>query len=137
MASDDEIEEGPPDPLSIDAAPTKDFFISMLVRDIELIPAIADLVDNSLDGARNLRSEECYDGLEVDLIVTPDKFVIEDNCGGIELKTAKEYAFRFGRPEGFPPVDRSIGQFGVGMKRALFKLGSEFSVLSTARRSRF
>jgi hypothetical protein len=33
----------------IDASPTKDFFISMLVKDIELIRAIIDLVDNSLD----------------------------------------------------------------------------------------
>ena len=39
-----------PVPREIDAAPTKDFFIHMLVRDIELIPAIGDLVDNCIDG---------------------------------------------------------------------------------------
>jgi len=31
----------------------------------------------------------------------------------------------------------SIGQFGVGMKRALFKIGKKFSITSTTLRSRF
>ena len=39
----------------VQGEPTKDFFISMLVRDIGLIPAIVDLVDNSVDGGRRLR----------------------------------------------------------------------------------
>src|ERR1700736_3839618 len=38
----------------IDAMPTKDFFISMLVRDIDLVDAIADLFDNCVDGARRM-----------------------------------------------------------------------------------
>src|SRR4051812_10996539 len=113
----------PLDPLKVNAKPTKDFFISMLVRDIELFPAIADLIDNSLDGARSLRGSSRFDGLRVDVTVEPERFVIHDNCGGISVTTARDYAFRFGRPEGFTPIAHSIGQFGVGMKRALFKLG--------------
>ena len=38
----------------VDARPTKRFFVRMLVRDIELVPAIIDLVDNSVDGAKRL-----------------------------------------------------------------------------------
>jgi hypothetical protein len=33
------------------AAPTKQFFVSMLTRDISLEDAILDLIDNCLDGA--------------------------------------------------------------------------------------
>ena len=33
------------------ASPTKQFFVSMLTRDISLADAILDLVDNCLDGA--------------------------------------------------------------------------------------
>ena len=33
------------------AIPTKQFFVSMLTRDISLVDAILDLVDNCLDGA--------------------------------------------------------------------------------------
>ena len=35
----------------ISAEPTKDFFISMLTRDISLLSSIIDLVDNSVDEA--------------------------------------------------------------------------------------
>ena len=41
---------------------------------------------------------------------------------------ARNYAFRFGRPTNAPNLKRSVGRFGVGMKRALFKLGRLFEV---------
>jgi hypothetical protein len=121
----------------VDASPTKEFFIDMLTRDIELVPAIIDLVDNSIDGARRLRKHGPYKDLFVRLRATPEEFSIVDNCGGIDLETALKYAFRFGRPDGMQRTPHSIGQFGVGMKRALFKLGRKFTVESTAAKSRF
>ena len=36
-------------------APTKEFFVEVLGRDIQLVDAIVDLVDNSVDGARQVR----------------------------------------------------------------------------------
>lgn len=121
----------------VDARPEKRFFIDMLIRDIELIPAITDLVDNSVDGAIALSPKRKFDGLEVSLEVTEDAFGISDTCGGIPLKVATEYAFRFGRPLAFTGVPGSVGQFGVGMKRALFKLGSHFRIESQTKESRF
>lgn len=121
----------------IDASPTKDFFISILIRDIKLVDAIADLIDNCVDGARRLRSDGQYQGLHIDIEIDPDHFMISDNCGGITSKIAREYAFRFGRPEGVDNTPHSIGQFGVGMKRALFKMGNKFEIESTAGDSRF
>ena len=38
-------------PEQASAIPTKQFFVSMLTRDIRLEDAILDLVDNCLDGA--------------------------------------------------------------------------------------
>lgn len=155
---------------SADATPAKRFFIYMLVKDIELIPAVVDLVDNSVDAARvranSLREqreiEEAGDttasadeivatpdlasrpvddqelsGFSVEVHVAPDLFRISDNCGGIRLDMAERYAFRFGRPEDFPGSPLAVGQFGVGMKRALFKLGTHFTVSSIADDSRF
>ena len=49
-----------------------------------------------------------------------DRFELTDNCGGFDKKTAGDYAFRFGRPDERPSADHSIGQFGIGMKRAQF-----------------
>ncbi|MBT4352517.1 ATP-binding protein [Candidatus Woesearchaeota archaeon] len=115
---------------NVSAEPTKDFFISMLVKDIELIRAIPDLIDNCIDGAIKLRKKEEYNGLWVKINLDKDKFVINDNCGGFSVDTAIKYAFRFGRPPGMEKTPMSIGQFGVGMKRALFKMGGEFQVES-------
>lgn len=121
----------------IDARPTKALFISMLVKDISLIDAIVDLADNSVDGARRLRPVGDYDGLWIRVEADQHHFKISDNCGGIDIDIARHYAFRFGRLSDQPPTPHSIGQFGVGMKRALFKLGNWFSVESTTTHTHF
>lgn len=113
----------------IEASPEKEFFISMLIRDIELIPAISDLVDNSVDSARS-KGSKSLSGLRVHVDAKPSGFEITDNCAGIEVDVARHYAFRFGRPQEFKPTKGSIGQFGVGMKRAIFKLGRAFRIES-------
>lgn len=120
------------DPLEVKAGAEKRFFIDMLTKDIELLPAIADLVDNSVDGARAVGGSDLSTQW-IHLDVSPDKFVISDNAGGISADIARNYAFRFGRPENFKGVPGSVGQFGIGMKRAIFKLGKGFEVSSTYR----
>lgn len=114
----------------IHANPTKDFFIHMLTKDIPLIRAIIDLVDNSVDGALRLDRTNDYSGLNVDITVNETEFIIEDNCGGIPLEVARNYAFRFGRPPEAKLTPNSVGLFGVGMKRAIFKMGNYFEVES-------
>ena len=121
----------------VQGEPTKEFFIHMLVRDIPLPRAILDLVDNCVDGALRERGDEPFDGLHVALELTPDRFRIVDNCGGIPIEVAQKYAFRFGRLPEAGQTKNSIGQFGVGMKRALFKMGREFTVESTTENSHF
>lgn len=109
------------------AIPTKQFFVNMLTRDIKLEDAILDLLDNCLDGA--LR---CADGGEVDysrhrvqITLDAEQFAISDNCGGIPREVAKNYAFKMGRePSDTRDADNeTIGMYGVGMKRAIFKMG--------------
>lgn len=109
------------------AIPTKQFFVSMLTRDISLADAILDLIDNCLDGA--LRSanggEVDYSQYLVKVTLTDEEFSIEDNCGGIPREVAKNYAFKMGRePDDQRDSDsETIGMYGVGMKRAIFKMG--------------
>ena len=116
----------------IDAMPTKAFFVDMLVKDIPLERAVLDLVDNCIDGAIRLRQgpDGNYSGLWVEITMAADRFIIADNCGGFDMATARNYAFRFGRARAAVATPYSIGQFGVGMKRALFKFGRQFSVAS-------
>lgn len=110
----------------INARPTKEFFIGMLTRDIPLDRSILDLIDNSVDSANEKRIKDPV----VKLSLSNNEFKIEDNCGGVSLDVAKNYAFRFGRPKDREETPSSVGQFGVGMKRTLFKIGQKFQVIS-------
>lgn len=111
--------------------PTKRFFVSMLTRDIELKDAILDLIDNCVDGATRqlkgkLRGEKPYAGFEAQLTLSSKSFDISDNCGGIPQAAIKD-AFLLGRPK----IDQNIptiGMYGIGMKRAIFKIGEEAAV---------
>lgn len=116
----------------ISAMPTKAFFVEMFTRDIQLEQAVLDLVDNSIDGARRMEREEGAPLSDrwIKLKLSKERFEIIDNCGGFSRQAAIDYAFRFGRPRKLPNAPHSIGRFGVGMKRALFKFGSHFTVQS-------
>jgi len=61
----------------------------------------------------------------------------DNNCGGMTIEIARKYAFRFGRAKDAPNIKHSVGQFGVGMKRALFKIGRQICIKSTTENSRF
>jgi hypothetical protein len=125
----------------IHAHPTKDFFVDMITRDISLKGCIFDLLDNSIDGARRERGEAA------DLSLAPHfarinfsttEFQITDNCGGIRLSDAIDYAFHFGRRPNSPAdVSGGIGLYGIGMKRAIFKLGRMTTVRSETADSCF
>ena len=54
-----------------------------------------------------------------------DSFSISDNCGGIPWEL-HDYAFRMGRPLDHPgDVPGTVGVYGIGMKRAIFKIGGD------------
>jgi hypothetical protein len=111
--------------------PTKRSFVSMLTRDIQLVDAILDLVDNCIDGATRqqkgkLRGAKPYEGYAAHLTLSATSFDISDNCGGIP-RAAIADAFLLGRPK----IDQkipTIGMYGIGMKRAIFKIGEEAAV---------
>ena len=121
------------------AYPTKTFFVTMITRDITFEDCILDLIDNSVDGAS--RSEgnppiSLDDGVDlskyrISIVASSDKFSITDNCGGMTLDDAADHAFSFGRRTGETYDAYSIGVYGIGMKRAAFKLGRNIRIRST------
>lgn len=126
-------------PETVDASPSKAFFVSMLTRDIALEDAILDLLDNCVDGilrqleetSERAETEVPYEGYWAEIQIAPEEFSIIDNCGGIPREIAKDSAFRLGRPD----IDRdkdiaTVGMYGIGMKRAMFKIGKRSEVFS-------
>ena len=111
------------------ASPTKQFFVSMLTRDISLDDAILDLLDNCLDGAMRVADGDkvTYSRHFVKIKLAKDLFLIEDNCGGIPRDIAIKYAFKIGREfdDDRDSDTETIGMYGVGMKRAIFKMGRD------------
>lgn len=123
---------------SASASPAKKFFVDMLVRDIDLHDAILDLLDNCVDGAMRKAGAEGnaaislpYAGSEARITFDESQFIIEDNCGGIPLALAEQYAFRLGRADVGRDKDLpTVGVYGIGMKRAIFKLGRHAEIKS-------
>jgi len=117
----------------VNASPTKQFFVSILTRDIELEDAVLDLLDNCLDGiwrshadpAAAMESAIPYDGFRASIDIAADHFSIVDNCGGIPRDVAVSYAFRLGREAAPDEALPTIGMYGIGMKRAIFKMGQD------------
>jgi hypothetical protein len=124
MGKDKQIQYEP-----VDASPVKSFFVTMLTRDIKLEEAILDLLDNCVDGVlrskRRSGGEKPYKGFKADIEFKKDLFSISDNCGGIPW-SLHDYAFRMGRASDHP-ADKpgTVGVYGIGMKRAIFKMGRD------------
>lgn len=120
--------------VKVEASPAKAFFVEMITRDIELQDAILDLLDNCIDGVRRLgrtKGEHPYRGYAADIHFSEDEFTIEDNCGGIPYDIARKYAFMMGRPADYEGRKAGgIGVYGIGMKRAIFKMGRSCVVFS-------
>ena len=139
MASD----QDPKLPQTLNASPTKSFFVEMLTRDIELEDAILDLLDNCIDGIqRTIKdhppSENPYENFEVKINFSSESFTIKDNCGGIPRDVAQDYAFRMGRPNNNVDNDLyTIGTYGIGMKRSIFKMGRASEVISKTEKDSF
>jgi hypothetical protein len=137
-------------PDRVSAFPTKRFFVEMLTRDISLEDAVLDLLDNCIDGVVRTkgasavnREKQPYAGFHAHLSFDQDHFLISDNCGGISRELAEKSAFMLGRPKRGPKqkdVDAdlpTVGVYGIGMKRAIFKMGRYSEVKSTTAHDSF
>ena len=123
---------------SVDTSPTKAAVVESLTGDATIVECVLDLIDNSIDGARStlFRDEkaspvdglpESYAGYSVDIKISGQRFSLSDDCGGISVETLAQTALRFGQPS---QHELGIGLYGIGLNRAIFRLGRK-SVLKT------
>ncbi|MCK4827530.1 ATP-binding protein, partial [bacterium] len=141
--------------LIADASPEKHLFLEMFIRDLTLEDSILDLVDNSIDSLIRERNIDVSEALEplgsnrdspgaarakmepasINITFNDKYFHVEDNCGGISVEDAKEEVFRFGHSK-----EAKVGQlgvYGIGLKRALFKIGNDIIIESKTVREGF
>lgn len=122
----------------VDTSPSKEVVVDSLIRDISVDACILDLIDNSIDAAREnigtlvsreIRqiSERHFDRYEVNIKISGEEFQITDNCGGITSNHLKNSVLRFGQRS---QHESGIGVFGVGLNRAIFKLGKSIELNS-------
>src|SRR3990167_3502251 len=131
------------------AEPTKRFFIEMLTRDITLEDAILDLIDNAVDSLCRIASIDVSETMLhkayapasktrlplIDIQLTKHEFRIEDKSGGIDFAAAKNEVFRFGKVVSSEKASLSV--YGIGLKRAIFKLGKEVEIRSQTVKNGF
>ena len=132
-------------PLLADASPEKRLFISLLTRDISIVAAFLDLIDNSVNSAlepfaRDLLTAEDYARSVNDRAITPaatvhvdvssSRISITDTAAGISLQAALKHVFKFGRSQHFENLTDRLSVYGLGLKRAFFKLGQQVRISS-------
>ncbi len=135
------------DKLHAKASPEKRLFISLLTRDISLVAAFLDLIDNSINAAieplaDRLRTATDYLAILQDKKITPkvkisltfaaDRVEVIDTAGGISAGVAADHVFKFGRApneESGITTDR-LSVYGIGLKRAIFKIGNKINMNS-------
>ncbi|WP_287361765.1 ATP-binding protein [Mesorhizobium sp.] len=121
----------------------KRLFISLLTRDISLADAFLDLLDNSINAA--VKATGLQEGNAADyvaLLTKPakprftiqiefdgTKVAISDDCGGISSEDASTKVFVFGA-EDESHLDDRLSVYGIGLKRAMFKLGNQIDMES-------
>lgn len=126
------------------AYPRKHFFLEMFTRDISLEDCILDLIDNSIDGLIRANKIDISTSIlkngngsqeprvkplpKIDVRFAEDSFEITDLCGGIERTYALREVFNFGHAEG--ETGGALGVYGIGLKRAIFKIGNFFHMES-------
>lgn len=112
------------------------FLEGTLTEDISPLESLFDLIDNSIDAARNhllkfkpkldeygLPSN--YSDYSIHIRIDNDSIRILDNCLGIEEATLSDKALYIAETSNH---NFGIGHYGLGLKRALLKFGYDYAL---------
>lgn len=121
--------------ISIDTGVSSTFLEEALTKDVTTLEAIFDLVDNSIDAARDwlIDSESTrgkdnlptdYSAFFVCIRIDDNSIRVLDNCSGIDRETLANRALYTNKPS---THEYGIGLYGIGLKRSLLKMGTDFS----------
>lgn len=114
-----------PEEIEVSFFPTKRFFVETLTRDVSWHAAIFDLIDNSIDNyiIHSLKGRK-----RISINFDSKIFCIEDDCGGMDIAKIQNEIFRLGLEK--TEKKGTIGYYGIGLKRAMFKIGRNIKIES-------
>lgn len=120
----------------VDFTPSKALFLDSLTKDINPLDCFCEFIDNSIKAS--IGSKKQYERQIRIYIKTKEDgsskydFEIIDNCGGFSKYEAENNIFKLGN-------ERNEGKlgYGIGMKRALFKLTDYFDIKSYTDKESF
>ncbi|MDC5586439.1 ATP-binding protein [Acinetobacter baumannii] len=124
--------------LDLKIGSSANFLEQILTKDVSTLEAIYDLIDNSIDAARNsifasknYEADEFglptnYKNYEVEIQIDQTSFSIRDNCLGIPEDILINKTFIIAESSAH---EYGIGQYGIGLKRSLLKLGNLYSFI--------
>jgi len=125
------------DSVTVNFGVDANFLQNVSTRDIKPLECIYDLIDNSIDAARKQLQKSPkyisdshglptdYSDFVIDLKISTKEISIQDNCKGFTREELENSAFVMGRES---HSAYSIGFFGIGLKRALLKLGDSYEI---------
>lgn len=122
--------------LKVESGVNPRFLEDTLTQDITPLESLFDLIDNSIDAARDhlLKSKPRLDdyGLPADyseyaihIRLDESSIRVLDNCLGMEEVVLSKKAFHVADPS---EHSFGIGQYGLGLKRSLLKFGTEYAM---------
>lgn len=123
-----------------------DVLENTLTQDITTLEAIYDLIDNSIDAARrdiftnkNFTADDYgmprdYSGYSIDVVVNDKEISIVDNCLGFSKEELENKSLTLGQSSNH---EFGIGQYGIGLKRSLLKIGNKYTLNTDDEKHRF
>lgn len=121
-----------------DTRPSKKYLVDGITKDVTLEDAIFDLIDNSIDAYKKNNDNslpKSYKNYEIEINFNSNHFSIKDNGIGIDLETLRSNALKFGSLH--KHLNTSIGYFGIGLNRALLKLGKLSEIITTKNKTSY
>lgn len=99
--------------------------LQAIVADINPYDCLLDLIDNAIDAASNASdSSGNFTGYIIAIRVAGDNLHIEDNAAGMSQVTLERAFVAYNEHD----ESKIIGRYGIGLQRALYKLGEAYRV---------
>ncbi|WP_213385063.1 ATP-binding protein [Acinetobacter pittii] len=122
--------------LLADTRPTKEYLVNGITKDVTIEECIFDLIDNSIDAYSRKENElvSDFNKYTIEINLSKNHFSIKDYGKGIKLEALINETLRFGTKTSHHTT--SIGFYGIGLNRALFKLGKDINISSETNDNR-